>query len=349
MIKETIKKLVERENLIAEEAKGVMNEIMSGQVSDTLIASFLTALRMKGETVDEIYGFAQVMREKVTKINCKSGIIIDTCGTGGDGKCTFNVSTAVAFVVAGAGFTVAKHGNRSVSSKCGSADLLENLGVKIDCSAEIMERCLNEIGIAFLFAPLLHPAMKYVMPARKELGIRTVFNILGPLTNPAGANVQLLGVYDQKLVEPLAEVLAKLGTKSAYVVYGDGLDEITLTGETNVAQVVNQEVITSVLKPEDFGFQRVPLENLSGGNLEENARIFLDILNGGKTHYLDTVLLNASAVIYLASLAGGKKDNYPKRNIQPKSIKEAIPLAKYSIESGKALQKFNQLQELTKR
>jgi anthranilate phosphoribosyltransferase len=342
MIKETLKKLVERKNLTDEEAKEVMNEIMSGQVSDTLIASFLTALRMKGETVDEIYGFAQVMREKVTKVNCKSGIIVDTCGTGGDGKCTFNVSTAVAFVVAGAGFTVAKHGNRSVSSKCGSADLLETSGVKIDCSVEIMERCLNEIGIAFLFAPLLHPAMKYVMPARKELGIRTVFNILGPLTNPAGANVQLLGVYDQRLVEPLVEVLAKLGVKSAYVVYGNGLDEITLTGETNVAQVINKEVTTSVLQPEDFGFQRVPLEMFSGGSPEENAKIFLDILRGEKSHYREIVLLNAGATIYLASLVQSRK-----RVPSPKSIKEAIPIAKYSIDSGKALEKLNQLRKLT--
>lgn len=342
MIKETLKKLIERENLTSDEAKEVMNEIMSGQVSDTLIASFLTALRMKGETVEEIYGFAQVMREKVTKINCKSGIIIDTCGTGGDGKCTFNISTAVAFVVAGAGFTVAKHGNRSVSSKCGSADLLENLGVKIDCAVEIMERCLNEIGIAFLFAPLLHPAMKYVMPARKELGIRTVFNILGPLTNPAGANVQLLGVYERRLVEPLAEVLAKLGVKSAYVVYGDGLDEITLTGETNVAQVVNKEVITSVLQPEDFGFQPVPLEMFSGGSPEENTKIFLDILQGEKNHYRDIVLVNAGATIYLASLVQNRK-----RMPSPKSIKETIPIAKYSIDSGKALEKLNQLRKLT--
>ncbi len=341
MIKEILIKLVEKQNLTSEEAKEVLTEIMSGQTSDLLIASFLTALRMKGETVDEIYGFAQAMREKVTRINCKSGIIIDTCGTGGDGKFTFNVSTAVSFVVAGAGFTVAKHGNRSVSSKCGSADLLEKLGVKIDCSAEIMERCLKEIGIAFLFAPLLHPAMRYVMPARKELGMRTVFNILGPLTNPAGANVQLLGVYDSKLVKTLAEVLAKLGTKSADIVYGDGLDEITLTGETSVAQVVNGEITNFVLKPEDFGFPRVPLEMFSVASPEENAKIFLDILQGEKNHYRDLVLLNAGAVIYLASLAG------KNRGLRPKNIKEAIPIAKYSIDAGKALDKLEQLRKLT--
>jgi len=348
MIKEAIQKLVERENLTVEEAKKVMDEIMSGQVSDPLIASFLTALRMKGETVDEIYGFAQVMREKVRKINCKSEIIIDTCGTGGDGKFTFNVSTATAFVVAGAGFTVAKHGNRSVSSKCGSADLLESLGVKIDCSPEIMERCLNEIGIAFLFAPLLHPAMKYVMPARRELGIRTVFNILGPLTNPAGANVQLLGVYEKKLVESLSWVLAKLGTKSAFVVYGDGLDEITLSGETFIAQVANGQVNTFVIKPEALGFTRIPSKMISGYTPEENKKILLNVLEGKKNHYQDIILLNAGAVIYLALLAQRKKGSRRKGGILVRDFQEALSIAENSIDSGKALDKLNQLKELTK-
>lgn len=343
MIKEVIQKLVEHKNLTEQEANQVMHEIMSGQTNDLLIASFLTALRMKGETVEEITGMTEVMREKVTKIKCKSNVIVDTCGTGGDKKHTFNISTAVAFVVAGAGFTVAKHGNRCVSSQCGSADLLETLGVKIDPSPEVMERCLNEIGIAFLFAPLLHPAMKYAMPARRELGVRTVFNILGPLTNPAGANVQLLGVYDALLVEKLAQVLSKLGTKSAYVVHGEGLDEITLTGETKIAQVTDGEVSTFLLTPEELNFKRVTTDELKGGTSEDNVKIFLDILNGEKGVYRDIVLINAGAAIYLAIKASRKK----KGMIQPKDIKEAIPVAKYSIDSGKALAKLNSLRELT--
>ncbi len=332
MIKESISKLVQKENLSEEETEKVMNEIMSGEATPAQIASFLTALRLKGETIDEIVGCARIMRKFATKINVKEKIILDTCGTGGDKKHTFNISTLAAFVSAGAGVVVAKHGNRSVSSKCGSADLLLQLGVNINADKEVVEECLEKIGIGFLFAPLLHSAMKYATPVRREIGIRTIFNLLGPLTNPANASYQLLGVYDEKLVEPLANVLGKLGSKHALVVHGmDGLDEVTTTDKTLVAELKNEKVNTYKISAQDFGIKKAKMEDLKGGEVQTNAEVALKILKGENGHLLDIVILNAGCAIYACDKA--------------KDIKEGINIAKESISSGKALQKLELLKE----
>ncbi|MCX5853957.1 MAG: anthranilate phosphoribosyltransferase, partial [Deltaproteobacteria bacterium] len=253
MIKEAINKIVDLHNLQESEMMNVMDEVMEGRATPTQIASFITALRMKGETVDEVTGAARIMRKKATRIDARSSIIVDTCGTGGDRKNTFNISTTSAFVVAAAGITVAKHGNRAVSSGCGSADVLEALGVNISASPDIVEECVQQIGIGFLFAPKLHGAMKYAIGPRREIGIRTIFNILGPLTNPAGATSQLIGVYDPKLTEMFAYVLKNLGTRRAFVVHGsDGLDEATVTGETRVSELKDGLVTTYNINPMDY-------------------------------------------------------------------------------------------------
>ncbi len=280
MIKEMIEKIIKRENLSEEEAVGVMREIMEDKATPAQIASFITSLRMKGETVEEITGCAKVMREKATRIkidkdnivdldrdeiNVDYETIIDTCGTGGDGTKTFNISTVTAFVVAGAGFLVAKHGNRSVSSECGSADVIMALGINLDIPVERVKECIEKVGIGFLYAPLYHSAMKYALGPRREIGIRTIFNILGPLTNPAGANVQVLGVYNPDLTETLASVLKNLGAKSAFVIYGEGsLDEISIIGRTKVAQLKNGEINTYYITPEDCGLKRARLEDIKG-------------------------------------------------------------------------------------
>ena len=283
MIKEAINKVINNQDLSQEEAISTMNEIMSGEATPAQIASFITALRMKGETVDEITGCAKVMREKVTRINTKSDLLVDTCGTGGDSAHTFNISTTAAFVAAGAGLKIAKHGNRSVSSKCGSADVLKELGVNIEADANTVAKCIDEVGIGFLFAPMLHPAMTYAIGPRREIGIRTIFNILGPLTNPAGATTQVLGVYDPKLTETLAKVLNNLGSKHVFVVHGsDGLDEITITGKTYVAELVNGEVRSFTIDPEDFGISKADVSSLAGDTAEENARITLSVLKAKK-------------------------------------------------------------------
>ncbi|HAV43528.1 TPA: anthranilate phosphoribosyltransferase [bacterium] len=333
MIREAISRVVLKEDLSEEEAVEVMDEIMAGQATPAQIASFITALRMKGETIKEITGLARVMRQKAVKIKTDGRIIVDTCGTGGDGAYTFNISTAAAFVVAGAGIKVAKHGNRSVSSKCGSADVLMELGVNLEIPPEKIEGCLREIGIAFLFAPLLHEAMKYAIEPRREIGIRTVFNILGPLTNPADASCQVLGVYDAQLTEPLAKVLRNLGSHHALVVHGmDGLDEITLTQETQVSELVDNEVKTYFLKPEDFGFTRCQSEDLRGGECGENARILLDVLEGKPGPCRDVVLLNAAAGLVVA----GAED-----------FNAGIELAEEAIESGLAKEKLESLRRYT--
>jgi anthranilate phosphoribosyltransferase len=312
----------------------VMREIMTGKAATPQIVDFLVALNKKGETVEEITAAASVMREFVTKIHTDKKVVLDTCGTGGDKKGTFNVSTAVAFVVSASDITVAKHGNRCVSSCCGSADILETLGVNISLSPEKLERCLNDIGIAFLFAPALHPAMKYAMPARKEIGAKTIFNILGPLTNPAGATHQLVGVYDSKWTEPLAAVLGNLGLSHALVVHGeDGLDEITITAKTFVSETRNGKINNFELRPQDFGIKNARLGDLAGGNAEHNAKILLDILNGKSGPRRDIVVLNAAAAIYAAD--------------RTKSIKEGIRLAEESIDSGKALKKLELLKEFS--
>lgn len=346
MIKEAISKIVQRENLTEKEAVDVMTEIMTGQATEAQVASFITALRMKGETVDEITGCAKVMREHATKITVKKHAvdidrdeinidwetIVDTCGTGGDKTKTFNVSTATAFVAAGAGLVVAKHGNRAVSSKCGSADVLEELGINLELPSEKVEECINKIGIGFLYAPLLHSAMKFAIGPRRQIGIRTIFNILGPLTNPAGANAQVLGVYSQELTEVLAFVLKNLGTKNAFVVHGiDSVDEISVTGKTQISELKNGIIKTYTVKPENFGLKKAKIEDIAGGDAKENARIITDILSGKKGPKRDIVLLNASAVL----TAAGKSKN----------IKEGIPLAEKSIDSGKALKKLEELKK----
>ena len=334
MIKEAISKIVEGENLEEKEAIEVMNEIMNGEATPAQISAFLTALRLKGETIEEITGCAKVMREKSKKIKIKKEIIVDTCGTGGDGTHTFNISTISAFVVAGAGLTVAKHGNRSVSSKCGSADLLESLGVKIEVAVEQVKRCLEEIGIGFLFAPLFHGAMKYAIGPRKEIGIRTIFNILGPLTNPVNANVQVLGVYNPELTELMAGVLKNLGLKHAFVVCGlDGLDEISLTGETKVSELKAGEIKTYFVKPTDFGFNTSQIEEFKGGDVAQNAKIALDILNGKKSPKRDVVVLNAAFALVAGEMV--------------KNIREGIKIAENSLDAKKALRKLELLEEYT--
>jgi len=331
MIAEAIRKVMERKNLSREEAFLAMQEIMSGACSDAQIAAFLTALRMKGESVEELIGFATLMREKVIRVPSSRAVLVDTCGTGGDGARTFNISTTAAFVVAGAGIPVAKHGNRSVSSLCGSANVMEALGVDLTLPPEAVGRCLDEVGIGFLYAPLLHPAMRHAMPVRKELQVRTVFNLLGPLTNPAGANAHLVGVYDEHLTEVLASVLKALGAVRAFVVHGqDGLDEITNTSETKISEVRNGKVSTYSIKPEDFGISRATLPALKGGDARENAEIIEKILGGEKSPRRDVVLLNAAAGI----VAGQGADE----------LFEGFELARRSIDSGAALEKLRELQ-----
>lgn len=334
MIKEAISKLIKNQDLTESEMIEVMNEIMTGAASPGQIGAFITALRIKGETVDEITGAAKVMRDKATKIEVKGKKVVDTCGTGGDETMTFNISTAAAFVAAGAGLTVAKHGNRSVSSRSGSADVLKALGVNIEAEVAKVEKCLAKIGLGFLFAPMLHGAMKYAAPVRREIGIRTIFNILGPLTNPAGARCQVIGVYDDSLTDILGKVLANLGAEHAFVVRGeDGLDEITLTTETKVTELKDRDLRTYHIKPEDFGFQRCRPEDLKGGDPEQNAEIILSILKGKKGPQQDVVLLNAAAAI----AAGGMAH----------SIEEGVSLARGSIASGAALERLNKLVEMT--
>ncbi|OGW06329.1 MAG: anthranilate phosphoribosyltransferase [Nitrospinae bacterium RIFCSPLOWO2_12_39_16] len=334
MIREAIGKVIEKKNLTEAEMVSAFDEIMSGGASPAQIGAFITALRMKGETIEEITGAARVMREKALHIKTKAKMIVDTCGTGGDESGTFNISTTAAFVTSGAGLTVAKHGNKSVSSKSGSADVLRSLGVNIEVEVSHVERCLDEIGIGFLFAPLLHGAMKHAIGPRREIGIRTIFNILGPLTNPAGAHSQVLGVYDYRLTEPLARVLQNLGSTHVFVVHGaDGLDEITLTGKTFISELKYGEVENYEILPEDFGFERCKKEELLGGDSETNARITLDILKGKNGPHRDIVLLNAAAVI----VAGGKS----------KDLREGLKAASESIDSGMAMKKLDGLRRLT--
>ncbi len=337
-IKELISKVVKGEDLTEAEMIEAMNAIMGGTASEAQIACFITALRLKGETVAEITGAARVMREKATRVKlpADAGNVVDTCGTGGDETGTFNISTAAAFVTAGAGVTVAKHGNRSVSSKSGSADVLAALGVNIEAEVERVEQCIAEAGIGFLFAPKLHGAMKYAGPVRRDIGIRTIFNILGPLTNPAGADRQLLGVYDPALTTVLASVLKNLGTTHAFVVRGlDGLDEITMTDETRVSELKDGLVNTYNIKPEDFGFDRCAPDKLTGAGPEENAKIILDIFSGTLGPRRDIVVLNSAAAITAAGVAG--------------DIKEGVAIAEGVIDSGAAGAKLEALKKITGR
>src|SRR4030042_49028 len=307
MIKEAIAKVVARENLKEAEMMQTMDEVMGGKTTPAQIASFITALRMKGETVEEVTGAARIMRLKAVRLDARSSVIVDTCGPGGDRLNTFNISTTVAFVAAAAGVIVAKHGNRAVSSGCGSADVLEALGVNISAGQEIVEECVQQIGIGFLFAPKLHGAMKYAIGPRREIGIRTIFNMLGPLTNPAGATAQLLGVYDPKLTEMFADVLKNMGTKRAFVVHGmDGLDEVTLSRETRVAELKNGIVNTYNINPVDYFGQTYPLEAIRGGDPAVNAQITRDVLSGKNGACRNIVLINSA----LAIMAGGKDEYF---------------------------------------
>jgi anthranilate phosphoribosyltransferase len=338
-IQEAIGQLVIGRDLPEQAMYEVMQTIMSGEATAAQIGAFITALRIKGETVAEITGAVRVMREKATRIETgvdinRGGIVIDTCGTGGDSSGTFNVSTTSAFVVAGAGGIVAKHGNRSVSSKCGSADVLEASGVSLNLTPDQISQCIREVGIGFLFAPALHGAMKYAIGPRREIGIRTIFNILGPLTNPAGANVQLLGVFDARLTELLANVLGRLGSKRALVVHGEGnLDELTVTGATKVSELVNGTVTTYTVTPEEFGLQRVGLEALAGAATPQLAAVEMrDILAGKQGHKREMVLLNSGATLMVADLVP--------------TIAEGVRVAASIIDSGKAVAKLDELVQL---
>lgn len=348
MIKMAIAKVVERTDLTEGEMIEVMNQIMSGECTPAQIAAFITALRMKGETIEEITGAARVMRERATPIRVGKGVldidrddinidretILDVVGTGGDGTNTFNISTTVSFVVSACGVKVAKHGNRSVSSACGSADVLEKLGINLDVTPETVENCIDQIGIGFLFAPALHGAMKHAIGPRREIGIRTIFNILGPLTNPAGADCQVMGVYRAELVEKLAGVLHNLGCRHGFVVHGsDGMDEMTLTGETLIAEVTTEGVTMSTVTPEQLGLSRCGMEALKGGDAVVNAEIVRAVLAGDKGPRRDIVLLNAA----YALVAAGKAV----------TAAEGMILAAEAIDSGRALQQVGKLAALT--
>lgn len=334
MIREALNTIADGGHLTEKEAQEVMLHIMQGSASDSQIAAYLMGLRMKGETVEEITGSVKAMREMAIRIHVGAPIVVDTCGTGGDRANTFNISTAAAFVIAGGGMTVAKHGNRSVSSKSGSADVLSALGVNIDLSPERVEACVNEVGIGFLFAPLYHGAMKHCAKPRADMGIRTMMNILGPLSNPAGATIQVLGVYDQALTEKLAQVLIRLGTQHCFVLHGkDGLDEITLTDFTYVSEGKAGRVSSYHISPQDFGLEKVNPKQLTGGTPEQNAVIIKDILKGRRNAKRDIVLVNAAP----AFVASGKA----------KTLKEGYERASEVLESGAAQEKFDQLVKFT--
>ena len=332
MIQEAAQNLSGGRNLTSEQMEVAMEEILTGQAQTPQIVSFLTALSKKGETIDEVTAAVLVMRKHAVNIVASDKVVLDTCGTGGDKKGTFNVSTAVAFIASGAGVTVAKHGNRSVSSCCGSADILEALGININMDKAKIEQCLKDIGIAFLFAQKLHPAMKHAMEARKKIGAKTIFNLLGPLSNPAGARYQLVGVYERRWVDTLAQVLGNLGAVHAVVVHGeDGLDELTTAAPTFVAEFRHGQVKNYSVAPEDFGLERAHPQDLEGRDAATNARIILDVFGGKPGPARDIVVLNAAAAIYAADRAD--------------SIKEAVRLAQDSIDTKKALKKLELLKE----
>lgn len=330
MFIQTLIKLINKENLSQSETESVFNSLMSGELSPVQISAFLTALASKGEVVEEVAGAARIMREKSNRIQPKVDKLIDTCGTGGDKSGTFNISTTVGFVVAGGGLAVAKHGNRSITSKSGSSDVLEALGVKIDLEPKKVEKCIEEIGIGFMFAPLFHPAMKHAMPIRQELKIKTIFNLLGPLTNPANADCQLLGVFAPELTEKFAGVLCELGTKKALIVHGDGLDEVTLTGKTQISELNQGGIKTYEIEPEDFGLSKCGIDDLKGGDANENADILKRILSGEeKGAKREIVILNAGSAFY----AGEVVD----------SIADGVKLAEEVIGSGRAMGRLEEM------
>ncbi len=334
-IRSAIGKLVERKNLNDDEAAGAMKDIMSGEATPAQIGAFLAALRMKGETVDEITALAKVMRDFAIKIDPKAGDeLVDTCGTGGDKIKTFNISTAAMFAAAGAGIKIAKHGNRSVTGKAGSADIMEALGAKIDLQPAEVQRCIESVGIGFMFAPVFHVAMKHAALPRWEIGISSVFNLLGPLTNPAGTRAQVIGVYGSKLTEKVAHVLDNLGCRRAMVVHGmDGLDEISTLGETKISELDNGKIRTYSVSPEDFKIERAKPDSIAGKGLDGNLRILLQVLRGKPGPCRDIVLLNAAAAI----VVGGKA----------RDLQEGIALAARAIDSGQAYEKAAQLVQCT--
>lgn len=336
MIREAIKKVVEGGDLAEGEAVAAMTEIMDGEVTPAQVASFITALRMKGETVEEITGFVKVMREKSVKVRPKASDLLDTCGTGGDRLNTFNISTTATFVIVGAGVNVAKHGNRAASSTCGSADVLEALGANLNLPAEQIAMCIDTVGIGFMFAPAMHPAMKHAIGPRKEIGIRTVFNILGPMTNPAGAARQVIGVFAPDLTETMANVLKSLGTMRAMVFHGlAGLDEMSTLGETKVSELKDGSVTTYTIRPEDVGLPVVGPESLSAGDgaVADNVRALLDVLDGKPGPKRDVVLLNAAAALVVAEKAA--------------DLREGISVAARSIDSGAAMNALEAFKSIT--
>ena len=333
-IQDAIQTVIDKTDLSKDEMRSVMNNIMTGECSDAQIAGFLVGLRSKGETVDEITAAANVMRELASRVHINHNNLIDTCGTGGDGHSTFNISTTAAFVVAAAGGYVAKHGNRSVSSKSGSADVLETAGVKLELTPEQVAQCVDEIGIGFMFAPMHHSAMKHAIGARKELGVRTVFNVLGPLTNPAGAKRQVMGVFSQDWLETLANVLKNLGSEQVMIVHSeDGMDEISISAATNIAELKDGEIKTYQIEPEQFGMQRADISTLAVENVEESFKVMQAVLDnqGGPTQ--DIVVLNAGAAIYTAGIED--------------SLDSGIASARQVIENGSAKTKLNELTKLT--
>jgi anthranilate phosphoribosyltransferase len=347
MIKNAIAKVVERQDLSEAEMIEVMDQVMGGEATPAQIAAFITALRMKGETPSEITGAARVMRARATpirvgqvldldrdEINVERETILDTCGTGGSGTKSFNISTTVALVVAACGVKVAKHGNRSISSACGSADVLEKLGVNLEVSPQLVEQCIRDLGVGFLFAPALHGAMRHAIGPRKEIGIRTIFNILGPLTNPAGADRQVLGVYRDDLVTVMAQVLSQLGCRRGFVVHGtDGMDEVTLTGPSRIGEIRGETIATYTVAPEDYGFRRCSLADLQGGDATCNAAIVRGVLAGEQGPKQDVVLLNAG---FALSAAGAAAD-----------VPAGINMARQAIEAGHAARKLQDLVRLT--
>jgi anthranilate phosphoribosyltransferase len=335
MIQQAIARLLDRQDLSREESAAVMTEIADGGATPAQVGAFLAALRLKGETVDEIAGAAQVMRARVDRVHVRREVFVDTCGTGGDGRHTFNISTTAAFVVAGAGVTVAKHGNRAVSSRSGSADVLAALGVDVDAPKEVVERAIEEVGIGFLFAPRLHPAFKAVAGIRRELGVRTVFNLLGPLANPAGARHQVMGVYEPRWVPVLGGVLAALGAAHAFVVHGEGLDEIAVTGMTHVCEVKAGRCERYAMLPEDLGLARHEEREIAGGDAERNAAILRDVLAGQAGGPRDAALANAAAALVAAGAAA--------------TLREGVVRAAESIDRGAAAEKLARLVAVTRR
>lgn len=337
VLSEAFKKVIVKENLSSDEAEAAMNDIMTAQCTPAQVGAFLTALRMKGETIEEITGCALAMKGNAIPFELKEeDYAIDTCGTGGDGGKTFNVSSAAAIVAAAAGVKVTKHGNRAVSSKSGSADVLAQLNINIELDNEDSKKCFESTGMTFLFAQKYHTAMKNVGPIRKDLGVRTIFNILGPLTNPANIKGQVLGVFDAELTNPIAKVLMKLGRERAMVVHGeDGLDEITTTALTKVSEIRNGEIIDYFINPEDYGIKLSKLEDIEGGDSKENAEIIKRILKGEKGPKRDIVVLNSAAALYVGKIVD--------------SLKDGIKAAEEVIDSGKAYEKLVQLAENSKR